>query len=153
MNRSQTTTAWAHRHWPQSRNPGIESTCHGSRPSMAHCARLSDRMDDSTRIRRLFKQTEGRQGYCGGLHNAGAFPTETIGETLTPGTQCQYLCDLRWDCKLQSNGCCDRTFLNELAMMAGRGSVRQLHHPSLNFVHCAERPSDMRKIMISSGLL
>jgi hypothetical protein len=60
---------------------------------------------------------------------------------------------VRLEMGCQSNGCRDRTFLNELVMMAGRGSERQLHHPSLNFVHCAERPSDMRKIMISSGLL
>jgi hypothetical protein len=36
-------------------------------------------MDDSKRMRRPFKQPEGRQEYCGGLHNAGAFPTDTVG--------------------------------------------------------------------------
>jgi hypothetical protein len=37
--------------------------------------------------------------------------------------------------------------------VAGRGSVRQLHHAILHCVHSAERPSGMRKIIFSSGIL
>jgi hypothetical protein len=38
-------------------------------------------------------------------------------------------------------------------MVAGRPSVRQLHHASLHCVHSAERPSRMRKIMFSFGIV
>jgi hypothetical protein len=38
-------------------------------------------------------------------------------------------------------------------MVAGLGSVRQLHHASLPCVHSAERPSRMRKIIVSSEML
>jgi hypothetical protein len=74
-------------------------------------------------------------------------------QRLTPGTRCQYLWDLRRDRKSQSKGCPDRTFLNEPALVAGCGSVRQLHHASLHCVHSAERPSGTRKIIFSSGIL
>jgi hypothetical protein len=79
MNRSLTKTAWAHRHWSQSRHPGLKTTIHGPTPNITHCAMPRDRMDDSKRIRRPFKQPEGRLWYCGDLHNAGAFHTETFG--------------------------------------------------------------------------
>jgi hypothetical protein len=71
---------------------------------------------------------------------------------LTPGTRCQYLWDLRRGRKIESKGCPDRKFLNEPVMVAGRGSLRQLHHASLHCVHGTERPSDMRKIIFSSGI-
>jgi hypothetical protein len=73
-------------------------------------------------------------------------------QRLTRGTRCQYLWDLRRDRKSQKKGCPDRTFLNEQVMVGGRGSVRQLHHASLHWVHSTERPSDMRKSIFSSGL-
>jgi hypothetical protein len=67
-----------------------------------------------------------------------------------PGTRCQYLWDLRRARKSLSQGCADRTVLNDPVMVAGRGSVRQLHHASLHCVHSADRPSGMRKIAFSS---
>jgi hypothetical protein len=73
-------------------------------------------------------------------------------QRLTPGTRCQYLWNLRRDRKSQSKGCSDCTFLNEPVMVAGRGSVQHLHHVSLHCVHNTERPSEMRKIIFSSGL-
>jgi hypothetical protein len=36
-------------------------------------------MDDPKRIRRPFKKPEGRRGYCGGLHDAGALPKQAVG--------------------------------------------------------------------------
>jgi hypothetical protein len=115
MNRSLTKTALAHRHWSQSRNPGIESTIHGRRPNIVHCVRPRDRMDDSKSIRRPFKQPEGRRGYCGGGIAAvwtmlGRSPRRRSAQRLTPGTRCQHLWDLRLDRKSQSKGCLDRTY-------------------------------------------
>jgi hypothetical protein len=151
MHRSLTKTVWAHRHWSQSRNPGIKSTIHGPRSNIAHCARPRDRKDDSNRIQQPLKQPEGRRGIAAVCAMLGRSLRRRSAQRLTPGTRCQYLWDLRRDRKIESKGCPDRTFLNEPSMVAGRGSVRQLHHASLHCVHSAERPSGMRKINFSSS--
>jgi hypothetical protein len=65
---------------------------------------------------------------------------------------------LRRNRKSHNKGCHDRTFGMRRqycvpVMVAGRRSVRQLHHASLSCVHGVERPSRMRMIIFSSEIL
>jgi hypothetical protein len=107
-------------------NIDIKSTIHGPRPNESHCARPRDRMSDSKRIRRPFKQPEGRRGIAAVCTMLGPSLRRRSAQRLTPGTRCQYLWDLGRDRESESKGCPDRTFLNEPVMVAGRGPVRQL---------------------------